>query len=69
MIAYALLLLAILSRVVVLSHVAWLNFTAVGAALLYFGARRPWREMLTPLAVFMATDYCLTVYAYHYPFH
>ncbi|MGA7342574.1 MAG: DUF6580 family putative transport protein, partial [Terracidiphilus sp.] len=35
---------------------------------LYFGARRPWREMLAPLAVLMATDYCLTVYAYHYPF-
>ena len=68
MIAYLLLLIAVLSRVVVLSHVAWLNFTAVGAALLYFGARRSWREMLTPLAVLVATDYCLTVYAYHYPF-
>ncbi len=69
MIAYLLLLVAVLSRVLVLSHVAWLNFSAEGAALLYFGARRPWREMLTPLAVLMATDYCLTVYAYHYPFH
>lgn len=69
MIAYPLLLLAVLSRFVVLSHAGWLNFAAVGAALLYFGARRPWREMLTPLAIFMATDYCLTVYAYHYPFH
>ena len=68
MIAYLLLLVAVLSRVVVLSHVAWLNFTAVGAALLYFGARRSWREMLAPLAVLIATDYCLTVYAYHYPF-
>jgi hypothetical protein len=68
MIAYLLLLIAVLSRFLVLSHVAWLNFTAVGAALLYFGARRPWREMLTPLAILMATDYCLTVYAYHYPF-
>lgn len=69
MIAYLLLLVAVLSRFLVLSHVPWLNFTAVGAALLYFGARRSWREMLTPLAVLMATDYCLTVYAYHYPFH
>jgi len=68
MIAYLLLLVAVLSRVVVMPHVAWLNFTAVGGTLLYFGARRPWREMLAPLAVLMATDYCLTVYAYHYPF-
>ncbi len=68
MIAYLLLLVAVLSRVVVLPHTAWLNFTAVGGALLYFGARRPWREMVAPLAVLMATDYCLTVYAYHYPF-
>jgi hypothetical protein len=69
MIAYVLLLLAVLSRVFVLPHQEWMNFTAVTAALLYFGAKRPWREMVTPLAVFMATDYCLTVYAYHYPFH
>jgi hypothetical protein len=68
MIAYLLLLVAVLSRVAVLGHPAWMNFAAEGGALLYFGARRPWREMLAPLAVFMATDYCLTVYAYHYPF-
>ncbi|HEY1767924.1 MAG TPA: DUF6580 family putative transport protein [Terracidiphilus sp.] len=68
MIAYLLLLIAVLSRFLVLSHLAWLNFTAVGAALLYFGARRSWREMLAPLAVLIATDYCLTVYAYHYAF-
>ena len=46
----------------------WLNFTAVGGALLYFGARRSWREMLAPLAVLMATDYFLTVFTYHYAF-
>jgi hypothetical protein len=69
MIAYLLLLLAVLSRVVVLPHPEWLNFTAVTGALLYFGARRPKWEMVTPLAVLIATDYCLTVYAYHYPFH
>jgi hypothetical protein len=68
MIAYLLLLIAVLSRALVLSHGAWLNFTAVTGALLFFGARRPWREMLVPLGVFMATDYCLTVYVYHYPF-
>jgi hypothetical protein len=64
--AYLLLLVAVLSRL--LPHAGWWNFTAVGGALLYFGARRPWREMLAPLAALMATDYILTVYSYHYAF-
>ncbi len=64
--AYLLLVVAILSRVV--PHPDWLNFTAVGGALLYFGARRSWREMLAPLAALMATDYFLTVFSYHYAF-
>jgi len=64
--AYLLLVLAILTRVV--PHHDWLNFTAVGGALLYFGARRSWREMLAPLAALMVTDYCLTIFAYHYSF-
>ena len=67
MVAYLLLLVAVLTRV--LPHAGWWNFTAVTGALLYFGARRPWREMLAPLAVLMATDYFLTVYTYHYAFH
>ena len=46
--AYLLLLVAVLSRL--LPHAGWMNFTAVGGALLYFGARRSWREMLAPLA-------------------
>ena len=65
--AYLLLVVAILSRLV--PHPDWLNFTAVGGALLYFGARRSWREMLGPLAALMATDYALTVFMYHYAFH
>ena len=64
--AYLLLLVAVLSRL--LPHAGWMNFTAVGGALLYFGARRPWREMLAPLAALMATDYILTVYIYHFTF-
>jgi hypothetical protein len=64
--AYLLLLLAVLSRL--MPHPDWLNFTAVGGALLYFGARRSWREMIAPLAALMATDYVLTIYAYHYAF-
>ncbi len=66
MFAYVLLLVAVLTRV--LPHAGWFNFTAVGGALLFFGARRSWREMLAPLAVLMATDYFLTVYTYHYAF-
>jgi hypothetical protein len=64
--AYLLLLVAVLSRF--LPHAGLWNFTAVGGALLYFGARRPWREILAPLAVLMAADYFLTVYSYHYAF-
>jgi hypothetical protein len=66
MFAYLLLLAAVLTRI--LPHAGWMNFTAVGGALLYFGARRSWREMLAPLAVLMATDYFLTVFTYHYAF-
>ena len=66
MVAYLLLLVAVLTRV--LPHAGWLNFTAVGGALLYFGARRPRREMLVPLAALVATDYFLTVFTYHYAF-
>ena len=62
MIAYLLVLLAVLTRVV--PHAGWWNFTAVGGALLYFGARRPWREMIAPLAALAATDFYLTAFAY-----
>ncbi len=68
--AYLFLLIAVLSRLALAAtpHPEWFNFTAVGGMLLYFGARRSWREMLAPLAVLMATDYFLTVNVYHYSF-
>ena len=68
--AYLFLLIAILGRLALAAtpHPEWFNFTAIGGALLYFGARRSWREMLAPLAALMATDYFLTVYVYHYGF-
>jgi len=68
--AYLLILVAVLSRVLLAAypHPEWFNFAAVGGALLYFGARRSWREMLAPLAVLMATDYFLTTQIYAYPF-
>jgi len=70
MFAYVLILIAVLSRLLLAAtpHPEWFNFTAVGGALLYFGARRSWREMLGPLVVLMATDYYLTVSVYHYSF-
>jgi hypothetical protein len=68
--AYLFLLIAVVSRLALAAtpHPEWFNFTAVGAMLLYFGARRSWREMVAPLAVLMATDYFLTVSVYHYGF-
>lgn len=69
MFPYVLVLLGVASRYLLLSHVAWLNFTAVGGSLIYFGARRSWREMLAPLGLLMVSDYALTTYAYHYTFH
>jgi hypothetical protein len=68
--AYLLLVVAVLSRLALAAtpHPEWFNFTAVGGALLFFGARRSWREMLAPLAVLMATDYFLTTTIYGYPF-
>ncbi len=64
--AYLLILFAVVSRA--LPH-PWWNFTAVGGSLLYFGARRPLREAVVPVAIFAALDYYLTIYAYDYPFH
>jgi Family of unknown function (DUF6580) len=64
--AYLLLVFAILSRLA--PHPGWLNFTAMGGALLFFGARRSRREMIAPLVALMATDYLLTVFTYHYAF-
>ena len=65
--AYLLLLAALLSRV--LPHSGLYGFTAVGGSLLYFGARRNWREMLLPVAVLAAVDYYLTTRVYAYEFH
>ena len=65
--AYLLLIAALLSRLV--PHSGWFGFTAVGGSLLYFGARRSWREMLIPAVALAAVDYYLTVYVYSYPFH
>lgn len=64
--AFLLILAAVASRVV--PH-TWLNFTAVGGSLLYFGAKRPLRQAVLPVALLAATDYYLTVFVYNYAFH
>jgi len=66
--AYLLILFAILSRIAVSSHHSWLNFTAVGGSLLFFGARRPLRQAILPVIALAALDYYMTVYVYSYPF-
>lgn len=43
-------------------------FTPVGAALLFFGARGPRRQLWVPLAVLAASDVVLTTMFYRYPF-
>ena len=80
MLAYIVLLLAVLSRILphAFHEVSW-NFTAVGGGLLFFGSRlgssepgQGWRaglKLASAVAVLMATDYYLTVHAYQYPFH
>jgi len=78
MVAYFVLLLAVLSRILPhsLHAVSW-NFTAVGGSLLLFGSRMRARsgsrwvtaaKLASALAVLAATDYYLTVFAYQYPF-
>jgi len=64
--AYLLLLAALLSRVI--PHAGLYGFTAVGGSLLYFGARRNWRETLLPVAALAGVDYYLTTHVYGYDF-
>lgn len=71
--AYLVLLIAVLSRVLPpLLHVTGGNVTAVGAALLFFGASlhagRRWHAAFA-VAALAATDWWLTTYGYGYRFH
>jgi len=66
MLAYVFVLLAIASRF--LPHPdSWVQFTPLGAALLYFGARAPLKHMWIPLAVLIGADVYLTKVTYAYP--
>ena len=70
MLAFVVLLAAALSRLVPHAmHGVGLNFTAVGAGLLFFGARRPRWQAAIAAAVMALTDVYLTKMVYGYPFH
>jgi len=64
MLAYAFILVAVALRF--LPHP--LDFTPVGAALLYFGARGPKRQWVVPFVLLAVSDVVLTTVAYRYPF-
>ena len=53
-------------------HIRWIalpfSFTPVLAALLYFGARMPRKQMWAPLALLAASDLYLNRVVYNYPF-
>lgn len=66
MLAYSFVLLAIASRF--LPHPdGWVQFTPLGAALLYFGARASLRRMWVPVVALIAADIYLTKVTYAYP--
>ena len=70
MLAILVLLLAALSRLLPHSmHAVGLNFTAVGAGLLFFGSRRPRWQAVLAAAVMALTDIYLTKAVYGLPFH
>lgn len=70
MAAFLVLLLAAFSRFVPhLMHGTGLNFTAVGAGLLFFGARRPAWQAAIATAILAGTDIVLTKFVYGFPFH
>lgn len=66
MFSYLFVIVAMFTRI--LPH-PWFGFTAVGASLLVFGARRSPRFFILPVLALAAVDYYLTVFAYNYPFH
>jgi hypothetical protein len=70
MTAFLVLLFAALSRFVPHAlHGTGINFTAVGAGLLFFGSRRPRWQAGIAAGVMALTDIVLTKYVYGYPFH
>ena len=70
MVAYLVLVLAILSRLLPYAfHTTSVGFTAIGGGLLYFGARRSRWQTIPAVLALMATDWYLTTQIFNYPFH
>jgi hypothetical protein len=70
MLAFLVLILAALSRLLPHAmHGVGINFTAVGAGLLFFGSRRPRWQAIAAVVVMALTDVYLTKVAYGLPFH
>src|SRR3954452_24795660 len=65
MLAYLFVIFAVVVRL--LPHAGLWNFTPVGAALLFFGARQPRKQMWIPVALLVASDFVLSLAVYHYP--
>ncbi|MGA7630391.1 MAG: DUF6580 family putative transport protein [Terriglobales bacterium] len=66
MLAYLFVIFAVLARMPFMPH-PW-NLTPVAAALLYFGARGPRRQLWVPFALLAASDVILTKFVYAFPF-
>ena len=66
MLAYLYLVIAVALRF--LPHNGFWNFTPVGAALLFFGARQSRRHLWVPVALLALSDVLLTTVVYRYPF-
>jgi hypothetical protein len=67
MLAYLFVLFAVVVRLVLPGFKLWLNFTPVGASLLFFGASQPRKRMWIPLAIMAGGDVALNLFVYHYP--
>jgi hypothetical protein len=69
MLAYLFVVFAIVARFLVLQFPQmWLNFTPVGASLLFFGARGPRRHAWAAVLLLAGSDLVLTKFVYGYPY-
>lgn len=69
MLAYLFLAIAVAVRFLphIFHYTPVYNFTPVGAALLFFGAKQPRKWMWVPVVAFAASDIALNMFVYHYP--
>ena len=66
MLAYVFILFAVVVRLALPGFKLWLNFTPVGASLLFFGASQPRKRMWIPLLLLAGSDVVLNLFIYHY---